>query len=89
MLAVSDEQHHRHQHAHHATPAGGSIGGGQECVLCPVCVLLQALSASRPEVTEHLVAAGRELTRALTALLEAHAERSQHSQQRLQRIQVE
>jgi hypothetical protein len=86
---VNDEQHHRHQHAHHDLPTGGSAGGGQECVLCPVCVLLQALSTSRPAATRCSVTSGRELTRALTAVLEGHAERSERSQQRLQRIQVE
>lgn len=58
-------------------------------MLCPVCVLLQAVSATRPEVTEHLLAAGRELTRALTVLVDAHAERSDATGERLQRIRVD
>lgn len=52
----------------------GGIGGGPECTLCPVCVLLQAMTTARPEVTTHLIAAGRELTLALKAALEAQAE---------------
>lgn len=86
-MAVSDEHHH--QQSHQDTASAGTIGNGPECVLCPVCVVLQALSTSRPEVTEHLVAAGRELTRALMTLLEAHEARGQQHDQRLQRIPVD
>lgn len=65
-------------HAHgpgahsHADGAGlpGGLGGSQECLLCPVCVFLQAMSQSRPEVTQHLLAAARELTLALRAVVE-------------------
>jgi hypothetical protein len=52
----------------------GGIGGSPECLLCPVCVILQALSSTRPEVNQHLLAAGRELVLALKAGLESHAE---------------
>jgi len=48
------------------------VGEGAECRLCPICVLLQAVSATRPEVTGHLLAAGRELTSALKAALDGH-----------------
>lgn len=56
-----------HQH-------GVPIGGGAECLLCPVCVFLQAMSQARPEVTQHLLAAARELTLALRAVVDSQAE---------------
>ena len=89
-----------HATGHNGGPIHG-IGGGPECTLCPVCVLLQAVSSLRPEVTQHLLNAGRELTLALTAMLEAQAEAYSHSatrqrertenvaQRRIQRIPVD
>ena len=71
-----DEEQHSHEHG--ALPHAG-IGGGPECTLCPVCVLLQAMTSVRPEVTQHLLNAGRELTLALTALLETQAEAYGHA----------
>lgn len=71
------------QHAHGGAPAPPhGIGGGPECTLCPVCVLLQAMSSLRPEVTQHLLNAGREVTLALTAMLEAQAEAYDHASTR-------
>ena len=64
----------RHDGHEHGAVPGHGIGGGPECTLCPVCVLLQALTSVRPEVTQHLLNAGRELTLALTAMLETQAE---------------
>jgi hypothetical protein len=55
---------------HHSHGAGAS----PECALCPVCVLLQAVTTSRPDVTAHLLAAGRELSLALAAAFEASAD---------------
>jgi hypothetical protein len=76
------------QHTHHA-----GIGGSDECLLCPVCVLLQALSSTRPEVTAHLLAAGRELALALKAGLESQAEAydraAERAGQTLRRIDVD
>lgn len=80
---------HHHQPPHQDAASADAIGNGQECSLCPICVVLQALSTSRPEVTEHLVTAGRELTRALITLLEAHEGRRPRHEQRLQRIPVD
>ena len=81
---MDDQQHH---HGQGPVPGHG-IGGGPECTLCPVCVLLQALSSVRPEVTQHLLNAGRELTLALTAALEAQAEAYDHASTR-QRTRTE
>ena len=55
----------------HGLPGG--LGASQECLLCPVCVFLQAMSQARPEVTQHLLAAARELTLALRAVVESQA----------------
>ena len=49
-------------------------GSSPECALCPVCVLLQAVTTTRPEVTGHLLAAGRELSLALAAAFAASAD---------------
>lgn len=84
---MTEAPHENHAHPHESSPGGA--GGGQECVLCPICVLLQALSSTRPEVTEHLVAAGREFTRALRCALDGHAERSRRTEEGLQRIRVD
>lgn len=82
---MSDDQAHQHQHQHQHPP----IGGSAECTLCPVCVVLQAISASRPEVMEHLQAAGRELTLALQAVLEQQADAQAAGRDRIQRIDVD
>lgn len=74
-----DDQHHSHEHG---TVPGSGIGGGPECTLCPVCVFLQAITSVRPEVTQHLLNAGRELTLALTAMIETQAEAYSHASTR-------
>jgi hypothetical protein len=77
---MSDEQRsHTHQ------PLGGLIGGSPECLVCPVCVLLQALTSSRPEVTEHLLAAAKEFTLALQAVVQAQAKAYDDAGDRLER----
>jgi hypothetical protein len=73
-----DEPHHPH-----------GIGSSPECLLCPICVLLQALSSSRPEVTRHLIAAGRELSLALSVVLDSHQEAADAADQRLRRINID
>jgi hypothetical protein len=42
---------------------------GGECRSCPVCLVLQVLRDVRPEVRNHLAAAGRELALALQAAM--------------------
>lgn len=76
------------QHAHEHPPVSG-IGGGAECVLCPICVLLQAVTSLRPEVTEHLLAAARELTLALQAALDAQTRTQNETGDKLQRIRLD
>lgn len=86
-----------HQHARSGesprTDAGGSpgtdTGRSPECRLCPVCVLLQAVTTSRPEVTRHLLAAGQELSQALKAALDHHVEGYDDADERLRRIKID
>jgi hypothetical protein len=75
------EQQHTHDHP--------PMGGGAECLACPVCVLLQAVAGARPEVVSHLAAAGRELTLALAALVEAQVATYDRDEPKVQRIRVE
>jgi hypothetical protein len=81
-----DEQDEDGRHRHR-------IGGSPECQLCPVCVVLQAVGTSRPDVTAHLLAAARELALALKAVAEGHAEAAQRAQaavgDRLTRIDID
>jgi hypothetical protein len=67
----ADGSAHTHGHAHDLP---GGIGASQECLLCPVCVFLQAMTQTRPEVTQHLLAAARELTLALRAVVESQVQ---------------
>lgn len=80
-------EQHQGEH-HHLPPTEGGFGGGQECVLCPVCVLLQAVNSARPEVMRHLLAAGRELTMALQAFLDEQA-KAHGEDPGIERIDVE
>jgi hypothetical protein len=74
------------EHAH------AGIGGSPECLLCPVCVLLQAASTARPEVVQHLLGAARELALALKAAAESQAESYDRARERaegLRRIKID
>jgi hypothetical protein len=82
---VEDDGEHRYDHP----PLGGAVGGGQECLACPICVLLQALSTTRPEVLQHLLAAGRELTLALQAVVDSQRDAHERGTGKAQRINVE
>lgn len=71
----ADGPDHRQGREHgHEHELPGGIGASQECLLCPVCVFLQAMTQTRPEVTQHLLAAARELTLALRAVVESQVE---------------
>lgn len=69
------------------------VGGSPECQLCPVCVVLQAVGTSRPDVTAHLLAAARELALAVKTVAEGHVEASDRAQavmnDRLTRIDID
>lgn len=82
---MSDEQPPPHEHP----PPGGGIGGGQECLICPLCVLLQALTTARPEVTEHLLAAAKEVTLALQRLVETQTNAHDAASDHLERVDVD
>lgn len=59
-----------------ATGPGEARAGDHVCSVgfCPVALVLTATQQVRPEVTEHLLAAGREFLLAARAVLEARAE---------------
>ena len=69
------------------------FGGSPECQLCPVCVVLQAIGSSRPEVTQHLLAAVREVVLALKVVGEGQVEAVDRAHaamsERLQRIRLD
>lgn len=65
------------------------IGGSPECALCPVCVVLQAVTTAHPQVTGHLLAAGRELTLAVKAVLDEHAHAHEGARNGLRRINID
>ena len=62
-----------------ARDAAGRIEGpeppphGAVCTvgLCPICAVVTAFGDARPELTEHLLLAGRELLLALKVLIDA------------------
>jgi hypothetical protein len=77
-------QHHAHDH-----PPLDGAHDGEACLACPLCVALQALQGAKPEVLAHLVAAGRELTLALQALVESQAAVYERPEPRVERIRVD
>jgi len=56
---------------------------------CPVGMFLTLADQARPEVVEHLLAAGRELMLAVTALMDARAQAVRREPARVERIEVE
>jgi hypothetical protein len=42
------------------------------CGICPVCAVLATVTAARPEITQHLLTAARELVAAMSAALDAY-----------------
>jgi hypothetical protein len=66
-------------HAEPAAPPSGlpfSGAGGHVCpvAFCPVGMALTFAEAARPEVVQHLLAAGQELMLAVKAMIDARAE---------------
>jgi hypothetical protein len=59
-----------------APPSRGPLGGGHVCpvAFCPVGMALTFAEAARPEVVQHLMAAGQELMLAVKAMVDARAE---------------
>jgi hypothetical protein len=56
--------------------------------LCPVCMTVTALGEVRPELVEHLMAAGREVLLAMRTVIEARLEETDRPV-RLQRLTIE
>ena len=69
------------------------FGGSPECQLCPICVVLQAVGTSRPEVTAHLLSAAREVALAAKTMAEGNAEATDRASaamsDRLRRIDID
>jgi hypothetical protein len=59
-----------------ARAAGFGAAGGHVCpvAFCPVGMALTFAEAARPEVVQHLMAAGQELMLAVKAMIDARAE---------------
>jgi hypothetical protein len=55
---------------------------------CPICMAVTAVGEARPELADHLLAAGREVLLALRGLIDARLEESGGSG-RLERLRVE
>jgi hypothetical protein len=55
---------------------------------CPICMTVTALGEARPELTEHLLLAGREVLLALRGLIESRLETVKPAT-KLQRISIE
>jgi hypothetical protein len=55
---------------------------------CPICLVVTAMGDSRPELTEHLLVAGREMLLALRAVIDARLEGTEPSS-RLERLTIE
>lgn len=55
---------------------GRPSGHGVVCTvgMCPICAVVTAMGDVRPELTEHLLLAGRELLLALKSLIDARAQ---------------
>lgn len=69
------------------------FGGSPECTLCPICVVLQALGTTRPDVTQHLLSAARSVALAVKTAAEGQVEASDRAQavmgDRLTRIRID
>lgn len=75
---------HAHQDAGHERDDGSSErvpphehradADAAVCQVCPICALLRVVDEVRPEVLDHLTEAGRHLTLAAKAFLDAQAE---------------
>jgi hypothetical protein len=74
--------------------AAPATGHGVVCTvgLCPICTLVAAFGEARPEMTEHLLVAGREVLLALKVLIDARLQADDaagSSPTGLHRIQVD
>lgn len=66
---------------------GFTPGMAPECMMCPFGLFFFTLRSTRPEVMEHLMAAGQELFLAFKAVVDQTADRWEQAQT-LQRISV-
>jgi hypothetical protein len=77
-----------------APPRDATRGAGESSLppcpvaLCPVCMTVTALGEIRPELIEHLLAAGREVLLAMRTVIDARLEETKRPV-RLQRLTIE
>jgi hypothetical protein len=77
-----------------AAPKDDTRGAGESprppcpVALCPVCMTVTALGEIRPELIEHLLAAGREVLLAMRTVIDARLEETERPV-RLQRLTIE
>ncbi len=73
-------------------PAAGhrhSPASNEACRTCPVCSILRAVGATRPELVEHLTEAARHLALAAKAIIDAQVDNFADSAHRLERIPLD
>jgi hypothetical protein len=71
-------------------PAGPSSSAAVcQVGFCPICLAVTALSEVRPELTEHLLLAGREALLALRAVIDSRLAGGDEPAGRLQRLVIE
>jgi hypothetical protein len=68
--------------------AGQSSGAPCPVALCPICMTVTALGEVRPELVDHLLAAGREVLLAMRSVIDARLDETKPPV-RLQRLTIE
>jgi hypothetical protein len=72
-----------------STPAGeGATPAPCPVALCPICMTVTALGEVRPDLVEHLLAAGREVLLAVRSVVDARLEETEKPA-RLQRLTID
>jgi len=56
---------------------------------CPICTVVTAIGEARPELTEHLLVASRELLLAFRAIIDARLEGMPERPAKLERLSIE
>lgn len=73
-----------------AHPEAVEVTASPPCpvAFCPICLTVTALGEVRPELVGHLLAAGREMLRAMRAVIDARLEETEPPA-KLQRLVIE
>ena len=62
--------------------------GGDSCTYCPLCRVISAVRATRPEVKSHLAASVTSLAHAITAALETDVEKARGRDSGVEKIDL-